>query len=129
MHEDNQAMILIVRSGRNPTMRHVGRVHRVFVQCLHARIGRHLDEDLTLLFYEDTLNMSADIYTTGFNMPDRWGRALRLINVYRPHELDGGYLGKWVIERNELGRSESVMESREFIIAKNAQVRGSAREK
>ena len=37
-HEDNQAMILVVMSGRNPTMRHLGRVHRVSVAWLHERL-------------------------------------------------------------------------------------------
>ena len=31
-HESNQAMILVVNSGRNPTMRHTGRVHRVILK-------------------------------------------------------------------------------------------------
>lgn len=48
-HEDNQAMVLVVLSGRNPTMRHLGRVHRVSVQRLHERIGSHLDKDPTLV--------------------------------------------------------------------------------
>ena len=110
-------------------MRHIGRVHRVSVQWLHERTGRHPNKDPTLLFYEDTANMSADIYTKGFNTLDTWGRALRLINVFRPEELSSKRLFAWVQERNELGRSESVYETREFIIAKNAQARDSAREK
>ena len=68
-------------------------------------------------------------YTKGFSTPDSWDRAIRLINVVRPDELKPSFLGSWINERNELGRSESVMESREFIIAKNAQVRDAAREK
>eukprot|EP00969_Alexandrium_andersonii_P039757 1741445-Alexandrium_andersonii.AAC.1 len=35
VHEDNQAMIQIVRSGRNRTMRYLHRTHRVSVQWLH----------------------------------------------------------------------------------------------
>ena len=62
-HEDNQAVILVVMSGRNPTMRHLGRVHRVSVAWIHERIGKHPDNDGTVLFYDDTHNMSADIYT------------------------------------------------------------------
>lgn len=33
-------------------MRHLGRVHRVSIQWLHELIGRHLDKDARLLFYE-----------------------------------------------------------------------------
>ena len=74
------------------------------------------------MFYEDTANMSADIYTKAFNAPDLWGRALRLINVYRPEELEVDFLTTWVNERNELGRSAAVTAYREFIIAKNANI-------
>ena len=37
-HEDNQAMIKVMESGRNPTMRHVGRTHRVSIAWLHVRL-------------------------------------------------------------------------------------------
>ncbi len=36
-HEDNQAMIQVVKTGKNPTMRHLGRVHRIAVGWLHER--------------------------------------------------------------------------------------------
>ena len=91
-HEDNQAMILVVMSGRNPTMRHLGRVHRVSVSWLHERPGKHPDNDGTILFYDDTHNMSADIYTKGFANPGDWTHALHLINVFRPEELNPEFL-------------------------------------
>ena len=100
MHEDNQAMILIVLSGRNPTMRHLGRVHRVSVQWLHERLGRHPDKDPTLLFYEDTENMSADVYAKAFSDPGSWGKALNLINIFRPDEVNpSGCPGLWAHTR------------------------------
>eukprot|EP00969_Alexandrium_andersonii_P111125 4905443-Alexandrium_andersonii.AAC.1 len=34
-HEDNQAMMAIIKSGRNPTTRYLHRTHRVSVQWLH----------------------------------------------------------------------------------------------
>ena len=34
-HEDNQAMIAVCKSGKNPTMRHLGRTHKVDVAWLH----------------------------------------------------------------------------------------------
>ena len=34
-HEDNQAMIRVCQTGRNPTMRHLGRTHSVSVAWLH----------------------------------------------------------------------------------------------
>lgn len=37
--EDNQACILVMRSGRNPTMRHLGRVRRANIQASRERSG------------------------------------------------------------------------------------------
>ena len=39
-HEDNEAMIQVCRHGRNPTMRHIGRVHGISVSFLHQEFGR-----------------------------------------------------------------------------------------
>ena len=39
MCEDNDAMIMITRSGRNPTMRHIGRAHGISVRWMHERFG------------------------------------------------------------------------------------------
>eukprot|EP00969_Alexandrium_andersonii_P255119 11277818-Alexandrium_andersonii.AAC.1 len=38
VHEDNRAMLAVMRSGRNPTMRYLHRTHRVSVQWLHEHI-------------------------------------------------------------------------------------------
>ena len=45
-HEDSQAMIRVCQPGRNPTMRHLGRTHRVSVAWLHERFAE-LDLDLS----------------------------------------------------------------------------------
>ena len=42
-HEDNQAMIQVIKTGRNPTMRHLHRVHRVGVGWLHERLRESRD--------------------------------------------------------------------------------------
>ena len=34
VHEDNQAALQIARAGKNPTLRHIGRTHRVSVAWL-----------------------------------------------------------------------------------------------
>ena len=34
-HEDNQAAIRVCSTGRNPTMRHLGRMHGVQISWLH----------------------------------------------------------------------------------------------
>ena len=35
VREDNQAAIMVVNRGRNPTMRHMGRVQRIDISWLH----------------------------------------------------------------------------------------------
>ena len=79
-HEDNQAMIVVVKSGRNPTMRFIGRTHGVSVAWLHERC---LAPGLQLV-YELSARMAADIYTKGFVDPQLWENVRSLINVFDP---------------------------------------------
>jgi len=44
-HEDNQAMIQVVKTGRNATMRHLNRTHRVSVAWLHENLGPQKEQD------------------------------------------------------------------------------------
>ena len=83
-HEDNQAMIFVVVSGRNPTMIHIGRVHGVSVHWLNDRLGNHKARDRVHVFYQDTRFMSADIYTKAFSQVDDWVHARKLISVFAP---------------------------------------------
>ena len=48
-HEDNTAMIQVIRTGRNPTMKHLHRVHRICVATLHERLGGNGPKDPTQL--------------------------------------------------------------------------------
>ena len=59
VHEDNQAMIRVVTTGRNPTMRYLGRTHGVAVQWLHECF----QNPQIRLLYETSDRMCADIYT------------------------------------------------------------------
>jgi hypothetical protein len=68
VHEDNQAMIQVIKSGKNPTMRYLGRTHRVSIQWLHERFA---EKDLVLI-YEVSAKMAADIYTKAFSDPLKW---------------------------------------------------------
>ena len=97
-HEDNQAMIMVINSGRNPTMRHIGRVHRVSLSWIHGRLGRHAKRDPTILFYQTSGNMSADIYTKSFKDKPGCTQASRLINAFAPAELNKTSLLAWMIE-------------------------------
>ena len=92
-HEDNEAMIRIMQSGRNPTMRHLGRTHGVSINWLHERFK----EKWIQLVKEDTTTMCADIFTKAFDNKDTWNHACSLINVYdfsdipaRPRRGDTG---------------------------------------
>ena len=58
-HEDNQAMIAVLNSGRNPTMRHLGRVHRVCIAWLHEQFAFQKIN----LIYEPSKSMAAEIFT------------------------------------------------------------------
>ena len=44
-NEDNESMIQVIRTGRNPTMKQLGRVHRVAIAVLHERMGNKLTKD------------------------------------------------------------------------------------
>ena len=75
-HEDNAAMIQVMTTGHNPTMRHLGRTHRVDVMWLHERFK----DDWLSLVKEDTLSMAGDIFTKGLTSQDVWERVCR--NIY-----------------------------------------------
>ena len=82
VHDDNSAMIRVVETGWNPTMRYLHRTHRVSVAWLHEQLepGR----DGIELIYEDTNRMAADIFTKAFTNREKWEHAHELINAMRP---------------------------------------------
>ena len=61
--EDNQAMIRVVQTGRNPTMRYLGRTRRISVAWLHTLI----QDPKHQLVYAESSSMCADIYSEGFS--------------------------------------------------------------
>ena len=75
-HDDNQGMIGVVRSGKNPTMRHLERTHGISITSMHE----HFKKSNYVLMYEVTSKMAADIHTKGFKNPLAWKRACMLIN-------------------------------------------------
>ena len=74
-HDDNQGMIGVVRSGRNPTMRHLEKTHGISITSLH----QHFVRDDFVLMYQVSSKMAADIHTKGFKNPLAWKRACMLI--------------------------------------------------
>ena len=91
-HDDNQGMIGVVRSGRNPTMRHLERTHGISTTSLHE----HFVRDNFVLMYEVTSKMAADIHTKGFKNPLAWKRACMLINLLDPGDLSSKELSDMV---------------------------------
>jgi hypothetical protein len=87
-HEDNQACIRVLETGRNPTMRHLDRCHRVSVAGLHERLGNPETKDNVEVVYTDSSVMAADIYTKAFTDPEKWERVCQLVNVMDPAQLD-----------------------------------------
>ena len=64
--EDNQAVLQIVRTGKNMTMRHFERTHRVPVAWLHELYHENKDEFFTLHFAKSE-EMVADLFTKAFS--------------------------------------------------------------
>ena len=82
-YDDNKAMIGVVRSGRNPTMRHLERSHGVCISWMHEMFSR----DYMCLAYEVTERMAADIYTKAFNDGRTWKHACLQIGLLDPSLL------------------------------------------
>ena len=83
LKEDNDPMIRVLTTGRNPTMRYLNRTHRLCVGWLHEvacspRIAVH---------YEPSQSMRADIYTKGFQHAHKWATVRELVNVLAPPQL------------------------------------------
>ena len=76
--EDNEAVIEMIMKGRNPTMRHVSRTHRVTLDWLFDRIN--LDPKIQIK-YIDTKNHLADILTKGNFTRDEWNHLLTLFII------------------------------------------------
>ena len=69
--EDNEAVIKMCIKGRNPTMRHVSRTHRVALDWLFDRIN--LDPKIHIKDI-DTKNQLADMLNKGNCTCDEWRR-------------------------------------------------------
>ena len=65
--EDNTAMMRVCQTGKNPTMRHLGRTHGICVSWLHERVTA----DSCTMYHCDTTKQSADIYTKGYKEKDK----------------------------------------------------------
>ena len=83
-YDDNQAMIKVCETGRNPTMKQLQRTHGVNVTALHEAAQRP-DVDLQ---YIKSADQRADIYTKAFTDADKWLHACWLVNIVHPDVLE-----------------------------------------
>ena len=84
-HDDNQAMIAVIRSGKNPTMRHIERSHGTSIVWMHEMFLL----SYIILIFDMTSKMAADIHTKAFRDPMAWKPACLLINVLEDADIPG----------------------------------------
>jgi len=79
LHEDNQAAITVMVTGKNPNMQHMGRTHCVCHCWLHEVVTK--DVGRTSVKYCDTKDMAADLMTKQFVDADKWRSAIKLVGL------------------------------------------------
>ena len=84
LHDDNESMWKICRSGKNPTMRHLLRTHGVSV----AWLKEQFDTGNYDLRYVPSSLQAADIYAKDFDNADKWNANCRFVSLYAPGEVD-----------------------------------------
>ena len=71
-HEDNQAMVSVIETGRNPTMRHLQRAHRVSVAWFYEIF----QSEFLSLRYAESSRIFADILLRLLTMSESGGRSV-----------------------------------------------------
>ena len=69
--EDNVAMLQRIRSGRNPTMRHLSRTHWASIGWVHER---YINQDFEFV-HEAGAKTPPDIFTKMFSNKAKWSAA------------------------------------------------------
>ena len=77
--EDNTAAIAVVKTGKNPTMRHLDRTHGVCEAWLREHLATRPEE--VNLVYCESAKMAADILTKGFTDQVKWQHATSLVGL------------------------------------------------
>ena len=72
VHEENSACISVICSGKNPTMRHIGRTQGINIQMLHEFVGMINSDAPCALVKTESADMVADIHTKGFTNAEEW---------------------------------------------------------
>ena len=79
--EDNESTAAIIRSGRNPTMRHLSRTQGLNVSWLHDLFSKNAFG----VIYTRTEAQCADIFTKTVRELPKWQQAIRLIGIGKPN--------------------------------------------
>ncbi len=82
-HVDNLAMAAAIRSGRNPTMRHLHRTHGIHISWMYDQC---MSDQIQVRYVTTTL-MAADIYTKAFQDAVKWNNLCEHINIVEQSEL------------------------------------------
>ncbi len=77
-HVDNQAMAAVIRSGRNPTMKHLSRTHGICISWMYEQC---IADEIQVKYVTTTL-MAADIYTKAFQDAVKWINLCEQINIF-----------------------------------------------
>ncbi len=79
-HEDNTAMVAIMKSGRNARMRHLNRTHGISMEWLLAEFerGRFVIQAIP------SDSQAADIFTKAFMQAVKWKQNRVLMNHFSP---------------------------------------------
>ena len=75
--EDNESTYQIIKTGRNPTMRHIQRTQGVNVAWLHDLFTK----GLFTMMYTSSESQCADLFTKAFKEGHRWDEAVAKIGV------------------------------------------------
>ena len=78
--EDNESTVAIIKSGRNPTMRHISNTQGVNIGWPHDLY----EKKLFIMIYSRTEWMCADVFTKTFKYLPKWQLAYRMIRIRKP---------------------------------------------
>ena len=76
LEEDNSAAKRVIETGRNPTMRHLNRTHKVDLRFRFEQVANGNMEVRQC----PTESMAADVLTKAFTTKEKWQHACKLIN-------------------------------------------------
>ena len=129
-HEENSACISVICSGKNPTMRYIGRSQGINIQILHEYLGIDNPDCPCYLIKTDSKDMVADIHTKGFIDPADWIHVCQNANMFYGVDLDDVvkphveyFLRQKEVEKsNKLPRPPHVHDLRDYLLGSSSQV-------